>query len=172
MNSYANEIDSALNSILSLANTEYQGKYLFGGTDYSAKPFGLNADESGVIITAGDISGKQYINIASQHKEQINLSGTDNDVFNLLISIRDKLQSGTLPDDTDIQKLNDTKSNILDQLSHAGVQINNLDNTSEILSNQKIKLQELISNVNEVDILQASYKMSAMVLPKSLIDFL
>ncbi|MFA3783873.1 flagellar hook-associated protein FlgL [Melioribacteraceae bacterium 4301-Me] len=195
LNAYANEIDSALNSILSLANTEYNGKYLFGGTDFSDKPFGYNAGNTGIIVKTSGTSGKQVINISYQHEEQINLPGSDvfgnvdpsigNDVFNVLISIRNKLQSGNLPDQSDIDKLKNIQSNFLDQITKAGVIINNLDNTSEMLSNQNVKLQELISNVNDVDVakaimemqnqdyvLQISYKMSAMILPKSLIDFL
>lgn len=195
LSSYANEIDSALNLILSLANTEYNGKYIFGGTDFSDLPFGYNAGNTGIIVKPADISGKQVINISFQQEEQINLPGsevfgnvdplTGDDIFNLLISIRNKLNSGIKPDQNDIDKLKNIQSNFLDQISKAGVVINNLDNTSEMLTNQNVKLQELISNVNDVDlakaimemqnqdyILQMSYKLSAMILPKSLIDFL
>ncbi len=195
LSSYANEIDSALNLILSLANTEYNGKYIFGGTDFSDLPFGYNVSNTGIIVKPADISGKQVINISFQQEEQINLPGsevfgnvdpsTGNDIFNLLISIRNKLNSGIKPDQNDIDKLKNIQSNFLDQISKAGVVINNLDNTSEMLTNQNVKLQELISNVNDVDlakaimemqnqdyILQMSYKLSAMILPKSLIDFL
>ena len=62
---------------------------------------------------------------------------------------------------------------------------NQLSNSEEMLSNQKILLQSLESNENEVDVAQAvlnmqnqdyllqlSYKMSAMILPKSLVDFI
>jgi flagellin-like hook-associated protein FlgL len=41
--SYATKIGLAIDSLINIANKEYNGKYLFGGTDNSQKPFGFTS---------------------------------------------------------------------------------------------------------------------------------
>jgi len=107
------------------------------------------------------------------------------DIFNTLISIRNDLKNGVIPSDDDIQAVKDFNLHILDKLAEAGNLINQMDNTEEQLTNQKTLLTNLASKENDVDIaeailelqnqdylLQLSYKMSSMILPKSLVDYI
>ncbi|HVO75787.1 MAG TPA: flagellar hook-associated protein FlgL [Ignavibacteriaceae bacterium] len=80
---YANQIDMSLNAIMDKANSKYDGKYLFGGTDFSSEPFGLSADKQAVIVKPGDISGDQNIKISPSILQKINLSGTE--VFGTIV---------------------------------------------------------------------------------------
>jgi len=61
LNNFADQIDASLNEILNFSNLKSNGKYLFGGTDFSSKPFGFSSDKSSILVKAGDISGKQSI---------------------------------------------------------------------------------------------------------------
>ena len=63
--------------------------------------------------------------------------------------------------------------------------MNKLESTNDLLTNQTIELQELLSKEKDVDLAEAimqmnntqfnldmGYKISSMILPKSLMDFL
>lgn len=54
---YADMIDKSLKIILETANTKSDGKYIFGGTDYSSEPFSISADNQS-YQTNTDTSGK------------------------------------------------------------------------------------------------------------------
>jgi flagellar hook-associated protein 3 FlgL len=85
---YAEQIDLALKTIIDLANSESGGKYIFGGTDYSEKPYGYSADALGVESKV-NTAGNQNIKISSNMTQKINMSGTE--VFGTLLS-----QSGNI----------------------------------------------------------------------------
>jgi flagellin-like hook-associated protein FlgL len=97
-----------------------------------------------------------------------------------LISIRNDLRNGIVPSDSDVQAVKNFNLHVLDKLAEAGNLQNQMENTEELLSNQKNLLTSLASKENDVDIaeailnlqnqdymLQLAYKMSAMILPKS-----
>ena len=75
--SYADAIDLSLKAIMDAANSESDGKYIFGGTDYSTAPFGMTADQKAVEVKADDISGKHEIKIAPNITQKLNMSGTE-----------------------------------------------------------------------------------------------
>ena len=75
--SYADSIDLSLKAIMDAANSQFDGKYIFGGTDYSTEPFGMTADQNAIEVKANDISGKHEIKIASNITQKLNMSGTE-----------------------------------------------------------------------------------------------
>jgi flagellar hook-associated protein 3 len=90
---YADEIQQSLDSILSLANTQSNGKYVFGGTDNSTTPFGYSTDKSSIDVKASDISGSQVIKTSSSTSQKINMSG--NEVFGTIVSQNGSIDSTT-----------------------------------------------------------------------------
>lgn len=193
---YANQLDNALNGILNAANISFDGKYLFAGTSFSQKPFELSGGGSEVSSNASDISGELKVKISDGSNLKINITGeelfgtissagTAKDIFNTIINIRDTLKNGGYPDDADVQTVKEFHDKLLNKMSEAGLYYNTLDNTKALLENQKIELQTMISAEKDLDVakaiielqnydylLQVSYKMSAMILPKSLLDYL
>jgi len=106
-------------------------------------------------------------------------------IFNTLLSIKKNLANGTLPNQNQIAIVNDFNQHILNKLSVAGDISNRLTSTSQLLDNQNLELKNLKSQESDVDVvktmvelqskqlnLQTGYKISAMILPKSLVDFL
>lgn len=313
LQTFADQIDAALDAILNSANQKFNNKYLFAGTDYSASPFGYNADGSAIEIKASDISGKQNIQISKSIIQKINMTGAeifgtivkqsgnlnsgapigdvqtnqtsvysadgteytfianytktaDNtydlsydiqdsggssvfssppashqivfdpltgemntingkpastliieapsqniqfifdpskikesanpasltfsanqqvDIFNTLLTIKNKLENGELPTDEEVARVANFNQHILNKLANAGNIINKLRDTKDVLSNQQFVLTGLISDEQDVDVakailelqnqdyvLQLSYKISSMVLPKSLLDYI
>ncbi len=313
LKSYSDQIDLALNSILNHANAKFNGKYVFGGTDFSSEPYGYDSSNTSIQTKVGDTSGVQVVKTSQNIFQKINLSGsevfgtivkntgtfdasaaistvTNNqtqvydalgnqynlnvtytktaantyqmdydivdgggtsvystppasqtlqfnatsgqmetlngsspapikinvnspkiefnfdvsslretngstslsfsanqkmDVFNTLIAIRDNLKTGVLPTDAQVSALDDFNKHILDKSSQVGNIINQLNATSNVLNSQKLTLQGLLSQEQDVDLakatvdlqaqdysLQLSYKIASMILPKSLLDFL
>jgi flagellar hook-associated protein 3 FlgL len=192
LDNYADKIDNALKTIIDLSNTEFDGKFLFAGTDHSAKPYGFNAVNDAVELKISDNDGAHKIRISKNSTQKVNVTGKElfgdldgTDIFNTLISIRDDLRNGIKPSQSDRQKVEEFNSHILNKISYMGTVSNKLTNTSQLLENQEVELLELRSEEQDVDMAKAimelqteqygldlSYKISSMILPKSLMDFL
>ncbi len=195
LNTIADQIDLSLKAIMNLANTEYEGKYIFGGTDHSQAPYGFDKDIDGNDIAVQNVTsttGEQKIRISQNTIQKVNVPGNDifgaigsNDLFNTLIEVRDNLRNGIKPDAAQTQIVEDFSKNILGKMTSAGEVMNRLDATKELLGGQILELQNLLSKEKETDIAKAvidmqqqqyyldmSYKMSASILPRSLLDFM
>ncbi len=106
-------------------------------------------------------------------------------IFNTLLSIKEKLRNGERPNAIQTQIVEEFNNHVLDKLSEAGNITNRLNDTLDLLQNQKFELLKLLSVENDVDMAQelidlesaqfsldSSYKISSMILPKSLLDYL
>ncbi len=107
------------------------------------------------------------------------------DIFNTLISMRDSLANGEKPNETQLQIVNDFHDHLLNINSTAGGIANKLDSSESVLSNREIDFLQLLSDEKDVDMARAildlqsaqytldvSYKISSMLLPQSLLDYL
>lgn len=190
--SFADQIDLILNSMLNLANTEYDGKYVLGGTDNTAKPYGFTADGLAVELKVASVAGEQEVRISKNTIQKVNMTGDEvfgtvgtDDIFNTLIRVRDSLRAGNKPLDADVAITEKFNKDLLNKITNSGDIINRLTSTEELLENQNLELKELLSKEKDVDVAQAvmdlqnqqyflelSYKMSSMILPKSLLDYM
>ena len=109
----------------------------------------------------------------------------EKDIFNTIIKIRDDLKNGLQPDAADVEAVKTFHQKLLNKMSDAGYVYNNLENTKSLLETQRVEIESMISAEKDLDmakaimdmqnydyLLQVSYKMSAMILPKSLLDFI
>ncbi len=189
LDTFAGKIDLAISSIMDYANSEFDGIYLFGGTDNSQKPFGYDAAGTAIEGKSSVPDGKQNVRISDNIKQKVNVSGKelfiDTDVFNTLITMRDNLQNGIRPSQAEVDKLNEFNDTLLNKMSEAGNISNRLNDTSEMLINQEMQLSLLLSEEKDIDVAEAvmdlqtqqynldlSYKISSAILPKSLLDYL
>lgn len=192
LNGFADKVDLAINSLLDLANTQFNNKYIFGGTDYSAEPYGYNVAGTAVIQNVPSTAGELKIRINTNTIQKINTTGQElfgtidgTDIFNTLVTIRDNLRAGIKPTAAQSQLVSTFNTNLTNKMSTAGETINRLTSTKDLLESQKLELEDLQQKETGVDTSQAiidlqnqqyyldlSYKMSSMILPKSLLDFL
>ncbi len=93
LSSYADKIDQAITTLVNQANTKSDGKYMFGGTDFSSAPFNLASDGSSVTVQPNDISGVQNIRVSQGTMQKINMTGTE--VFGTVVSMNGNIDSGT-----------------------------------------------------------------------------
>jgi flagellar hook-associated protein 3 FlgL len=73
--SVAQQISGILNQVISLANTSYQGQYLFSGSQGSVQPFTLDSSTTPATITYAGDTQVQFVETPSGQKLQVNLPG-------------------------------------------------------------------------------------------------
>lgn len=140
------------------------------------------SDETNKLNFIIDIKSMSETTSATNISSAISQKG---DVFNTLSSIADKLANGELPSQEQINILNDFQKNLINKISELGSYRNRLTDTQELNQNQSLTLQELVSKEKDVDVaqliidlqekqynLELTYKISATLLPKSLLDYI
>ncbi len=80
---YADMIDNSLKIMLETANSKSDSKYIFGGTDYSDKPYGISSDNQS-YQTNTDTSGKINVKFSQSVTQSINMPGLD--LFGTIVS--------------------------------------------------------------------------------------
>ena len=90
---YADEIQNYLDDIVSLANSQSNNKYIFGGTDNTTVPYGYSSDGSAVVVKSSGVSGSQIIKTSSSTSQQINMTGTQ--VFGTIVTQNGSIDSTT-----------------------------------------------------------------------------
>jgi flagellar hook-associated protein 3 FlgL len=83
LTNYANKMNQSLQTILDLANSQSDGKYVFGGTDFASAPYSLSPGNSSVGVNT-DVSGSQSIRTSQNVLQKINMSGSE--VFGTILS--------------------------------------------------------------------------------------
>ena len=82
---YADMIDNSIKIMLDTANTKSDGKYVFGGTDYSDKPYEISSDNQSYEVNT-DTSGKINVKFSESVVQSINLPGLE--LFGTIVSSR------------------------------------------------------------------------------------
>ena len=88
MNAYRQQLDAIINNITRMANTQYDGKYIFAGTNTTTEPYSLvetddaTANNAGLVYAGNDGGrytlvgqAKNELPISDEKKEQINFIG-------------------------------------------------------------------------------------------------
>ena len=192
---FANKVDLALENLLSLANYKFNGKYIFGGTNRDEAPYGWDSTHTFIEEKTTSLDGYQKIRISNTVTQKINepgreLFGTDGnppgtDLFNSLISIKEKLENGETVSADDIQNLDDINEHILSEITKMGTYYKRMEDQKTLLDNLRLDVESLMAQEQDVDIARATVdlqnyqasldrtlKISAQILPKSLLDYL
>ncbi|MBK7632349.1 MAG: flagellar hook-associated protein FlgL [Ignavibacteriales bacterium] len=80
---YADMIDNSLKIMLETSNSKSDGKYIFGGTDYSSEPYGISSDNQSYQSNT-DTSGKINVKFSQSVVQSINMPGLD--LFGTIVS--------------------------------------------------------------------------------------
>lgn len=80
---YADMIDNSLKIMLETANAKSDGKFIFGGTDYSSEPYGISSDNQSYQSNT-DTSGKINVKFSQSVVQSINMPGLD--LFGTIVS--------------------------------------------------------------------------------------
>lgn len=187
------EVETEMQTFIDSLNTNYGGRYIFGGTETTTLPFEIVKD-----IDSGEITGIKYNgntqNITREISAGVNLDLmtdglklVDNDTIgNLFVGITSALKN----DDGDaLRGLIDDTNVSIDQVVTFRTEIGAISNrlTSSLSRNesQDLNLQSMLSSKEDIDIAQkymqfsmeqvayqASLQMGTKVLSTTILDYL
>jgi flagellar hook-associated protein 3 FlgL len=195
----AQQVDQYLQELIDLSNSRNGERALFGGTQTRTQPF--TAVYTGDRITAvtanpDGIDGEQVREIGQGQSIVINAkggelfqpggTGTDSDVFQVLINIRDALAAHDISTvGTEISALNDIQNRFTEANSTMGSKITRLQFSVDRANIMVLDKTERLSDIQDTDYAQAiidyyaqqqmydtSLSISAQILQNSLVNYL
>jgi len=158
---YAEQVDQMLKQLVDVANTRFKNRYIFGGTQTGTVPFVLAPDGSAVTVNADGIDGELKTEIGEFIIEEYNVSAQETflggvDVFQLLIDLRDAMNSQDISTVQGfIDSLDEAADQIMQQNSILGAKMNRFDMFLQQYQSQDVKLQELLSDIEDTDMAKA-----------------
>lgn len=170
VNSIASQISGIRSEVESLANTTYQGQYLFGGGLTAAAPFTTSTATSPAVTTYNGDGDINYLHTPDGQKIQLNVpgdkifaAGGTNDVFGALNALVADYSQGTV---NLTQAAADTQalSVALKWLSQQRVTIDNsitqLTAASDAVTNEKTQLTAAQTNLMQADMATVATQLS------------
>ena len=168
--SVSNQLSGILDEVQSLANTSYQGQYIFAGGQTSTTPFTTSTGASPATTTYNGDEDINYLETPNGQKIQLNVPGDQvflgsgtNSVFGALNSLIADYSSGTV--DTN-QAVSDTEalSTALGYVSQQRVTVDNsitqISAASDAVTNEQTQLTSAQTNLMQADVAQVSTQLS------------
>ncbi|MCX8106337.1 MAG: flagellar hook-associated protein FlgL [Ignavibacterium album] len=122
MNLYADMIENSLRLIVDVSNSKADGKYIFGGTDQSGKPFVYSSDGQ-TIEQNTRINGYNNVRISQDIQQRINITGLE--IFGTIVST-----DGTLDKNSAVGTIINQSRTIYDNLGNQYTLQVNLEKTN------------------------------------------
>jgi flagellar hook-associated protein 3 FlgL len=168
--SIGSQVSGILDEVQSLANTSYQGQYIFGGGQTSTTPFTTSANGSPNVTTYNGDQDVNYLSTPNGQKIQLNVPGSQiflgtgsNSVFAALNSLVADYSSGTV---NTTQAVSDTQalSTALGYVSQHRVTIDNsitqLTAASNAVTSSQTQLTGTQTNLMQADVAKVSTQLS------------
>jgi len=185
------QVQSIQGQVVQLANTSYEGSYIFGGTANQSAPYALDPTQPDGVSYSGN-AGVNSVEIAQGRSIQVNLPGSQvfqgagGDVMGSLQQLVTALQSGN---STNIGTATTQVSNALNYVSQQrvfyGSAVNQLNANQSFLQQEQVSLQTQENTLVGADMATAATDLSqaqtaqsaalaaiAKVIPQSLLDYL
>jgi flagellar hook-associated protein 3 FlgL len=191
MQAIATQVQGILQSVVSQANTSYQGTYLFGGTETSSAPYTANSSSPSGYAYNGN-SDSNSVAVGDDMNVQVNLPGSQifsnssTDVLGSLSSLVTALQSGNSSQiATATTAVNTALNYVTEQRVFYGNSESQLNSQETSLQQETVSLTSQQSSLVDVDEAQAATQLSqaetadnaaeaaaAKVMPDTLLNFL
>lgn len=168
--SISNQIAGILNEVQSLANTSYQGQYIFAGGQTGAAPFSTStATSPGVTSYTGD-ANVNFLQLPNGQKIQLNVPGDQiflgsgaSSVFGALNALIVDYASGTVNTAqavSDTQALNAALNYVSQQRVTIDNSITQVNAAANAVTNEKMQLMTAQNNLMQADIPTLSTQLS------------
>jgi len=168
--SIGNQISGILNEVQSLANTNYQGQYIFAGGQTSTSPFTTSTAISPAVTTYNGDQDVNYLETPNGQKIQLNVPGSQifsssgaNSVFGALNSLVADYSSGTV---NTAQAVSDTEAlgTAMNYVSQQRVTIDNsitqLTAASDAMTSDQTQLTAAQTNLMQADVATVSTQLA------------
>lgn len=201
MMALADEVNGYLESILSASNEDYAGKSLFGGTNTMDPAFSAERDPgtdwiTSILANPAGTTGSMLRQVGTNETLKINIAGIDlfqpagagseDDIFQVLINLRDALASGDVEQvAAAIPEIDAVMENVSSFTSLAGTKVDRLmflqdslilkqqNLTSELSEQEDADLIEMMTQVTlEQNAYQVALNVGSMIIQPSLANFI
>jgi flagellar hook-associated protein 3 FlgL len=170
LKSIASQISGILGEVTTLANTSYQGQYIFAGAQTSTAPFSTSTASSPAVTTYLGDQNVNYIQMPNGGKIQLNLPGDQifsasgtNGVFSALNALVADYSSGTVNTSkavSDTQALGTALNYVSQQRVSVDNSITQITSASGAVSNEQTQLSTAQTNLMQADVAQVSTQLS------------
>jgi len=187
----AQQVQGIQNQVLQLANTSYQGSYIFAGTATTTVPFTANPSAPDGVTYNGN-NNTNMVEIAQGRSVQTNLPGSQlfqgsgGDVMGSLQQLVTALQSGNITSiDNATTQLGTALNYVSQQRVFYGNAVDQLTSNQSFLQQEQVNLQSQENTVDGVNMAQAATNLSqaqvtqnatlaalAKIIPVTLLDYL
>ena len=184
----AAEVDRLLQEAVTIGNTSYAGRRIFGGYQTTTQPFAPDAPANATVVTFAGDAGAVTRDIGNGETIDVNLDGQAvfGGIFTSLIAFRDALTSNDRPGISAAStSLTTDADRVLQARGEIGARVRRVDMAGERLEGDQIDLQTQISLLEDADLtqeavdlqmrdtaLQAALSATAKSLTTSLLEFL
>jgi flagellar hook-associated protein 3 FlgL len=187
----AQQVQGIQDQMVQLANTSYQGNYIFAGTDTNTVPFTLDSSAPDGVTYNGN-TDINTVQIAQGNSVQTNLPGSQvfqgsgGDVFGALQQLITALQSGNSTNiGTATTQLGTALNYLSQQRVFYGNVVDQLNSNQTFLQQEQVSLESEANSVDGANLAQASTNLSqaqttqsaalaalAKVIPQNLLQYL
>jgi flagellar hook-associated protein 3 FlgL len=168
--SAGNQIAGILAEVQSLANTSYQGQFIFAGGQTTTAPFSTSNATTPAVTTYNGDNGINYLQLPNGEKIQLNVPGNQiflgsgsSNVFAVLNNLVADFQSGSVNTQqavSDTQALNSAINYVSQQRVTVDSSITRLTATSDAVSNEQTQLTTAQTNLMQADVAKVSTQLS------------
>jgi flagellar hook-associated protein 3 FlgL len=166
----ATQLQGILAEVQSLANTSYQGSYIFAGTNTGTAPFTTSSTTSPSVTTYNGNSSVNYISTPNGQQIQLNVPGSQiflgsgtSSVFGALNALIADYSSGTVDTATavaDTTSLNTALNYVSQQRVTIDSSISQLSAASEAATTEKTQLTSTQTDLMQADVASLSTKLA------------
>jgi flagellar hook-associated protein 3 FlgL len=161
-------VDGQLRQILSLANTQAGGRYIYSGTNTETIPFAFNGTETQVLYSGNDAafsimtSKDTNIEIGRDGEDIFGDNWDDNNIFKTLIDIKTHLQDDNVPEiQAAMNKLDAHLTTIRGAVSNGAGKMIRLNVREEIIQDLQLTYTNRTAELEEADITEAIMNLNA-----------
>ena len=165
---YRSELQQEIGTVVDAMNTNYDGRYIFGGLKTTEPPFEVTKDANGEVNglkyngdetnLAREISNGVSINLLTNGNSVMNAQGAGKDLgtfFNELVADLDKHDEAAIADlSKKLDEVDVFKNNIVNYNTRIGAIENRIDAAKDRNGSEKITLKNTLSTRQDVDIAQ------------------
>ncbi|GBD23813.1 Flagellar filament 30.7 kDa core protein [bacterium HR29] len=160
----AREVDQLIRHLVQIANTEFGDAYIFSGTATDTPAYAVTGDPPTAITYQGD-TGLRIRQISREAQAPVNLVGSQvfGSTFDDLIALRDALSSGAPASAIEpyLSAIDASLDRVLSARAELGARINRFEAALQQSETTDLNLQQLRSEVEDVDLAQAIVRLSS-----------
>ena len=152
------EVSRLLTEALTIGNSSFGGRYLFGGHQTGAPPFTEDVPGAPTVITYNGDSGVVNREISNGQQIQVNIPGDQlfSDIYTTLIQLRDDLNANNQAGVNNATAALDTNiDTVLKFRGDIGSKMRQSDAAMARLEDGDLRLQELIATFEEADLAES-----------------